>query len=119
MIGQLGRHDEAAAELRKALGAGLPRESQYYAELFVGREEQALGRSEAARESFERASELYPLAQSPRLALSHLARQSGDRTRALQALRYVSELPANALRREDPWWDYYSVHRETDRTAPQ
>lgn len=110
VVGQLGRHREAAAELRKAIGAGLAGESLYYAELFLGREEESLGNRAAARESYEKASKLYPRAQSPRLALSQLEWQSGDRVAALRALESMSKLPPRELEREDPWWTYYAVH---------
>jgi tetratricopeptide (TPR) repeat protein len=109
VVGQLGRHREAVAELRKAIGAGLAGESLYYAELFLGREEESLGNRTAARESYEKASKLYPRAQSPRLALSQLDWQSGDRAAALRALESMSNLPPHELE-GDPWWTYYAVH---------
>ena len=43
------------------------------ANMFLGAEADALGLTEEARQAYERASELYPLAQSPRLAISALA----------------------------------------------
>ena len=81
-LGELGRHAEAAAELRTAIAAKPDRRRLYLAELFLGREEEALGRSAEARRRYEQAAELYPDAQSPRLALSRLARQTGDRASA-------------------------------------
>lgn len=110
IIGQQGHHREAATELRKAIAAGLRSESLYHAELFLGWEEESLGNRATARESYERAAKLYPHAQSPRLALSRLARQSGDRAGALRALQPFSELPVDERMREDPWWSYYNVH---------
>ncbi len=82
----------------------------YLAELFLGREEEALGRRDEARRHYERAAELYPNAQSPRLALSRLARQTGDRAsaqRALQTLASVSDVD-----RADPWWLFYEPHKD-------
>jgi tetratricopeptide (TPR) repeat protein len=91
------------------------RELQYYANLYLGREEQALGRRDAARAAFERAASLYPRAQSPYLALSQLARRYGDRPGAWVALQPLLGLPARAPDREDPWWDYYgSAGRHAD-----
>jgi tetratricopeptide (TPR) repeat protein len=104
VLGLQGRHDAAASELRRAAAAGDPL-TQYYASLFLGVEEQALGQPDRARESFEAAAALYPLAQSPYLALSQLARRQGDRTGALGAIRQLPALPADD--REDPWWTYF------------
>ena len=56
-------------------------------ELFLGRAEEALGHDEAARAAFERASALYPNAQSPRLALSQIARRAGNRAAAQRELQ--------------------------------
>jgi Flp pilus assembly protein TadD len=63
----------------------------------------------AAKASYERASTMYPNAQSPRLALSQLARQSGDRDSALRALQPIADLPQYERLRRDPWWTYYDV----------
>jgi tetratricopeptide (TPR) repeat protein len=111
-LGELGRHDEAAIELRRAIEARPNGPQLYFAELFLGHEEQALGRSDAAKQHYENAAELYPKAQSPRLALSQLARQSGDRPGALRALRGVTALPPDEGYRWDPWWGYYNAHQE-------
>jgi hypothetical protein len=78
----------------------------YDGELFLGAAEEALGNYAASRVAFERASTLYPTAQSPLLALSELARRRGDRAGALGALRQVFALPAIESDRIDPWWKY-------------
>jgi len=106
VLGALGRHDEAAGELRKAAASAQGPILRYYAELFLGNEEQALGGRDAARAHYNQASALFPTAQSPRIALSALARQRGDRVEALAAMRHVLNLPADERRREDPWWSY-------------
>lgn len=106
--GLLGRHEEAAADLRKAVVApGLKGRMAYYAWLFLGREEEALGRSEPARDAFIRAMNLYPGAQSPRLGLSLLARAGGDRAAARSALEPLSQKAPNG---EDPWWSFGKLH---------
>lgn len=110
VLGLLGRHDEAASELLKAMAGNPTREFLYYARLFLGREEEALGHLDAARASFESAAELYPRAQSPRLGLSWLARKAGDRSGALGALQYFTDGASAESARPDPWWDYYEVH---------
>lgn len=112
MLSQLGRHEEAAAELRKALDGRPEGEVRYFAELLLGREEESLGQRASAREHYQAAADLYPMAQSPHLALSQLARQSGDRRAALLALQAVTALPATEVARTDPWWSFYESHVE-------
>ncbi len=107
VLGLLGRHTEAAAALRRALGETDDQPLVYWGSLFLGAEEQALGRDAEARASFERARALRPGAQSPRLALSQLARRAGDRSQALAELRAVLTLPSDEVSRYDPLWDYY------------
>ncbi len=109
-LGELGRHAEAAAELRSAIAANPDRRRLYLAELFLGREEEAFGRSAEARRRYEQAAELYPGAQSPRLALSRLARQTGDRASAQGALQTLASV--SDFNRADPWWLFYEPHAE-------
>ena len=118
VLGQLGRHDEAARELRQVVGA-LSTEAatrsatadtrllRYYAELFLGTEAEALDDRELARASYTRAAALYPDAQSARLALSQLALHSNDRAAALEAVRQTLVLPEGDGGRDDPWWSYH------------
>jgi tetratricopeptide (TPR) repeat protein len=109
VLGELGRHEEAAGQLRRAIADGASGDHLYLAELFLGRVEDARGNHEAARAAFERASTLYPNAQSPRLALSQIARRVGDRASAQHHVRAIAKLPDDERRREDPWWRYYDV----------
>lgn len=109
VLDDLGRHEEASQELRRAIADGASGSLLYLAELFVGRAEEASGRYEAARAAFEHASALYPNAQSPRLALSQLARRMGDRRAAQRELQVIAKLPDDEQRREDPWWFYYDM----------
>lgn len=107
VLGLLGRHEDAASQLQRVVsGPGAPI-LRYDASMFLGNEERALGHRDKARESFERAAALYPRAQSPYLALSQLARESGDRPAALRALQHVLTIPADQSARDDPWWSYY------------
>ena len=89
VLGLLGRHDEAATQLRQAIPHLTDPQLVYYGELFLGREESAMRHRQEAREHFERAAGLYPRAQSPQLAIGLLARAHGDRPGALQSLRNV------------------------------
>jgi tetratricopeptide (TPR) repeat protein len=109
-LGELGRHSEAATELRRAIEVKPDLQRLYLAELFLGREEEALGRHQEAARCYERAADLYPSAQSPRLALSRLARQTGDRVTAQYALRVLAD--ETGVERVDPWWEFYEPHKD-------
>ncbi len=105
VLGLLGHHEEAAKELAQAQAevgddATLP----YFAALFLGAEEEASGRYDSARESYERAAAIEPMAQSPWLALAQLARRRGDRASALHALvsaGFLSPMPGGRYGRAD------------------
>jgi tetratricopeptide (TPR) repeat protein len=104
----LGKHAEAAAELRKAIGGLTDRQLLYYGGMFLGAAEEALGNRDAARVGYEQSAELYPMAQSPLLALSQLARRYGDRGGALRAIDRLFALPeADLDAQTEPWWSYY------------
>jgi tetratricopeptide (TPR) repeat protein len=106
--GLLGRHEEAAADLRTAVAdRSLKGRLEYDAWLLLGREEEAVGRPDAARDAFTRAMNLYPRAQSPRLGLSLLARAQGERAAARDALELLSAADPSAL---DPWWSFNKRH---------
>jgi tetratricopeptide (TPR) repeat protein len=107
-LGELGRHDEAATTLRLAIETKPDRRELYFAELFLGRAEEALGRHAEAKRSYERAASLYPGAQSPKLAVSRLARRAGDQAGAQSVLRSLAE--QTNVERGDPWWEYYEHH---------
>jgi tetratricopeptide (TPR) repeat protein len=106
VLGLRGRHDQAAAELRLALSSLTDPRQRYYAELFLGAEEQALGRMSEAKGALDRANSLFPNAQAPYLALGQLAWQSADRAGAQVAFERLAALPGVLADREDPWWSY-------------
>jgi tetratricopeptide (TPR) repeat protein len=108
VLGALGKHAEAAVELRRAVAELADPQLLYYAELFLGAEEEALGNRDAARVAYEQAAIGYPMAQSPLLALSQLARRHGDRGGALGAIDRLFALPEEERDlKDDPWWWYY------------
>jgi tetratricopeptide (TPR) repeat protein len=108
VLGGLGKHAEAAVELRRAAGDLKDNQTLYYASLFLGAEEEALGNRDAARVSYEQAARLFPMAQSPLLALSQLARRFGDRNGALRAIERLFALASEDRDgQDDPWWWYY------------
>ncbi len=105
VLGLLQRHEEAAAELTQAMSGLREPRLVYYAQMFLGREHQALGHRDAAREWYERAAATFPEVQSPLLALSQLALQSNDRDGSMQAVGRLTRLPADEA--DDPWPGYY------------
>jgi tetratricopeptide (TPR) repeat protein len=100
---QQRRFDLAFDVLRVGRTAASEPVLQYYASLFLGVAEAALGRNEGAVESFEQAARLFPSAQAPLLALSELAMRRGDRAAASAALDRLLALPSD---RDDPWWTF-------------
>jgi len=110
VLGLEGRHADAAAEIRQAMTLVTDTPLRYYGELFLGAEEEALGRLDEARDAFDRAAALFPSAQSPLIALSELAKRRGDRAGALAAIQRVFTLPpAGWEGRDDPWWSYHTA----------
>ena len=106
VLGLRGRHEQAAVELRRALSSLTDARQRYYAELFLGAEEQALGRTPDAKGALERANRLFPNAQTPYLGLGQLAWQNADRAGAQVAFERLAALPGDLPDREDPWWSY-------------
>ena len=113
VLGLLGRPREALRELERAL-SDLPAETnrplRYYALLFLGDQQRALGDREAARAAYEQAGRLYLRAQTPRLAVSQLERQFSNRPDAVETLRSVISRRVGRDRRDDPWWTYHAAH---------
>jgi tetratricopeptide (TPR) repeat protein len=107
VLGLVGRHDDAARELRRALASADDKVVRYYGELFLGAEEESLRQYDAAADAYQQAAALYPTAQSPWLALSSLGRRRGDRAAALRALQQLFDLGSNLRERDDPWWTYH------------
>jgi hypothetical protein len=109
VLSELGRHDESVADLRRVVESGATGAALYLAHLFLGRSYESLGNYEQARSELERAAVLYPNAQTPRLALSHLERRTGNRAAAQHQLQLIAKLPIDERQRRDPWWDYYDI----------
>lgn len=104
VLAEQGEHKKAMAELTQALTAIKNPDLLYYGHLFVGRSAIALGQSATAREAFGRAARLKPDAQSPLLALSHLAYELGDVGEAAAMLARATDVSARGS--VDPWWVY-------------
>jgi tetratricopeptide (TPR) repeat protein len=113
LTGLRGAHREAVDELRVALASPLPDTLEYWAQIFLGRSEQALGRRDEARTAYERAAALFPGAQSPRIALGQLAMETGSRAAAIASLDVLT-LPPDTMQRYDPWAHYSGAHIPDD-----
>ena len=112
-----GRYPDAISELRLALQTlpADPPELRYYGELFLGGAEEGASHFNESRAAYERASALFPLAQSPFMGLSELARRRGDRVSSLAAMQKVFALPPVEGDRVDPWWTYHVIQaRDAD-----
>jgi len=101
---RLGEAEPALSALRGIDDPALEPELRYYAALFLGDAAEAAGRPEDAGAAYARASGLFPSVRSPRLALSHLAWQGGDRSSAQAQLEAI--LAASDAADEDPMWRY-------------
>jgi tetratricopeptide (TPR) repeat protein len=110
VLGLLGDHKQAAAELQLATASISDPQLIYYASLYLGCELEALGQSHEAREQYERAARLYPTAQSPLLALSHLAHRSNDVNGAVSLLQRVFAFTVKDIWKDDPLWNYDVAH---------
>jgi tetratricopeptide (TPR) repeat protein len=99
-----GQLDAAGRELRAALDSGGRSDLRYFAHLFLGRVEESSGRYAGAREAFESAARLFPLARAPIVALSRLAHAGGSRDDAAMLANRALDLPDRDG--SDPWWTY-------------
>jgi tetratricopeptide (TPR) repeat protein len=100
---------DAADELRKALSATTDPQLRYFGSMFLGAAEETQGHLDEAGRSYAAASELYPRAQSPYLALSGLSRRRGDRSASLVHIQRLFDLHDDG---EDPWWSYRTVQAQ-------
>ena len=106
VVGQLNRHADAVLDLHRARELTTDREQSYYIHLFLGREEELLGRPDEARRHFEAAAAIFPRAQSPWLAMARLAADRGDFSAARQVLDGGLRTMPTAPYSDDPWWVY-------------
>jgi tetratricopeptide (TPR) repeat protein len=109
VLGMRGQHAAAVAELRRSLTQAPPPLLEYWALLFLGRELRAAGDPSAAAEAYERAVALDPSVQAPRLGLSQLAYDRGDRAGALEQFQ-LGFLPGSKRSAFDPRLAYDHGH---------
>ena len=100
------RYQDALTELRAALEGAASPAVRFYAHLFAGRAEQALGRLDAAAQNVAEAVKLFPTAQSALLAQSQVALMRADANGAIQPITQLPPDPPDDFRRGDPWWSY-------------
>jgi tetratricopeptide (TPR) repeat protein len=110
VLGLLGDHRQAEAELQLAVASISDPQLLYYGSLHLGQELEALAQLRQAREQYERAVRLYPMSQSPLLALSHLADRSDDLDGTNSLLQRVFALNVKDIWKDDPWWSYDVAH---------
>jgi tetratricopeptide (TPR) repeat protein len=119
VLSLLERPADAVPELREAIASTEEDLLRYYGQLFLGAAEEMLSHFDAARDAYAAAAMLSPDAQSPRLALSALARRRGNRADALRELTQILEPPAEE-QADDPWWTYHIAQaRNVDELLEQ
>src|SRR6185295_14176580 len=99
-----GKPKAALQELTQALASIQNQTLQYYGQMFLGRSAAETGDVARARAAYERAAQLAPAAQSPLIALSHLAYGDGNPEEATALLARAAQRPT--LDTVDPWWFY-------------
>ena len=110
VLGALGRHAEAAEMLLAAQKRfGTPEDPRliYFAALFHGTEQMALGHLDAARQQFGVARAAAPRAQSAMIALADACFKGGQHACAAGTLRDLEALESIEDQHRDPWVRYY------------
>lgn len=99
----LGKADEALTALDGVEAATTDPDVIYLGRLFRGQALERLGKTDEARQSYTRALEVRPDAQTASVALAALEFRRGDRAAADQR---VQQLLSRAPQSNDPWWEY-------------
>ena len=103
LLDRRGRHDEAAAQIDKALEAQPAGVVGFYARIIAGRIAVARGRYDEALRHYQAASSIHPYAQSALLGASHASLMLAD---VPQTLAPLGQLGGDHAKVADPWWDY-------------
>jgi tetratricopeptide (TPR) repeat protein len=115
-----GRTKDAAEQLRRAIDGTSETVLRYYGSLFLGLAMERLSRFGEAKAAFDDALRLFPDAQAPRVAASHIAHRLGDREAAEAALRAIMAPHATKSKDDDPWWAHLNSagrHAQADLEA--
>ncbi len=105
LLGIAGEHEQALAEVQRALASAPKGEVAFYAHLFGGRAALALGRLDEARRHFTEAIALFPEAQSALLGQSQVALFASDLPGAVSPIKSLQTRSKDVP--NDPWWAYH------------
>jgi tetratricopeptide (TPR) repeat protein len=100
----LGKNDEALTALNGIEPSAKDPDVIYLARLFRGQALERLGKTEEARQSYTRALEVRPDAQTASIALAALDFRRGDKAAADHR---VGQVLSRTLQPDDPWWEYW------------
>lgn len=101
------RWDEGLRLVQQALTETTDTALSYYANLFAGDAELALGNTDDAERSYERALSLFPDSQSARLGLAAAISAAGEREEAVTAILPTLTQSPEGRADDDPWWIYH------------
>jgi len=101
------RWDEGLRLVQQALSETQDPTLSYYASLFAGDAELALGSADDAKRSYERALSLFPDSQSARLGLAAAISAAGEREDAITAILPTLTKAPEKRADDDPWWIYH------------
>jgi tetratricopeptide (TPR) repeat protein len=101
LLDERGRHDEAAAEIGRALATNPAPAVAFYAHLVAGRIDQARGQARRSLEHYTAAVALYPDAQSALLGASQAAAMTSDVAAAMSFVQHLG--PRSQQFDADPW----------------
>ena len=100
----LGKNEEALTALNGLEPGAKDPDAIYLGRLFRGQALERLGKIDEARESYTRALDVRPDAQTASVALAALEFRRGDRAAADQRVR---QLLSRTAQPDDPWWEYW------------
>ena len=101
------RWDEGLRLVQQALSDTQDTTLSYYGNLFAGDAEVALGSTDDAERSYERALSLFPDSQSARLGLAAANGAAGEREDAITAILPTLTKAPEMRADDDPWWIYH------------
>lgn len=111
------RWDEGLRLVQQALAETQDTTLSYYATLFAGDAELALGNTDDAERSYERALSLFPDSQSARLGLAAAISAAGEREDAIAAILPTLTKAPEKRADDDPWWSYHDSNLEEAQAA--
>ena len=101
------RWDEGLRHVQQVLKDTQDEALSYYASLFAGDAELALGNADDAQRAYERALKWFPDSQSARLGMAAALGADGEREDAIAAILPTITKRPELRADDDPWWIYY------------